>query len=70
MKTFIIHYSPLTLRKQHMLSEIEKHKHKFSRFDSPEKIAAQIDKFRSIVEKCSAEQTDILMQEIEHTFSI
>jgi GR25 family glycosyltransferase involved in LPS biosynthesis len=26
MKTFIIHYSPLTLRKQHMLSEIEKHK--------------------------------------------
>jgi len=35
-----------------------------------EKIAAQIDKFRSIVEKCSAEQTDILMQEIEHTFSI
>ena len=26
MKTFIVHYSPLTLRKQHMLSEIEKHK--------------------------------------------
>jgi len=56
--------------KQNTQSEIEKHRHKFSRFDSPEKIAAQIDKFRSIVEKCSAEQTDILMQEIEHTFSI
>jgi len=54
--------------KQNTQSEIEKHRHKFSRFDSPEKIAAQIDKFRSIVEKCSAEQTDILMQEIEHTF--
>jgi len=26
MKTFILHYSPLTLRKQHILSEIQKHK--------------------------------------------
>ena len=53
---------------QNTQSEIEKHKHKFSRFDSPEKIAAQIDKFRSIVEKCSAEQKEILFQEIENTF--
>ena len=26
MKTFILHYSPLILRKQHILSEIQKHK--------------------------------------------
>lgn len=50
--------------------EIEKHKHKFSRYDTIEKTSERIEKFKKIIYECSEEQLKIMLNEIEKTFNL